>query len=43
MRAEEMDATCSDEVAKYGADYYVIDAGWHDAGIGRSPTIEIGE
>lgn len=40
---EDMDASCSDEVAKYGADYYVIDAGWHDKGIGHSPTHEIGE
>lgn len=30
-------------VAERGADYYVIDAGWHDRGEGISPTIETGE
>ncbi|MGN1053255.1 MAG: glycoside hydrolase family 36 protein, partial [Candidatus Scatosoma sp.] len=30
-------------VAERGADYYVIDAGWHDRGEGISPTIEAGE
>ena len=40
---EEKDEKNIPVVAERGADYYVIDAGWHDRGEDVSPTIEAGE
>ena len=41
---EEIDRKNIEEAKKYGADYFVIDAGWHDDGLdGISPTQKIGE
>ena len=41
---EEIDRKNIEEAKKYGADYFVIDAGWHDDSLeGISPTQKIGE
>ncbi len=41
---EEIDRKNIEEAKKYGADYFVIDAGWHDDNLEQiSPTQKIGE